>query len=65
MSPSLIVADCPACRGVGTVILGTCEVCFAEFFDRDESVSHGGEAKAPLLATRQPFLGRRGMPRRG
>ena len=51
MSPSLIVADCPECRGAGTVFLGRCEVCFAEFFDRDEAVSHGGEAEAPLLAT--------------
>jgi hypothetical protein len=31
MSPSLIVADCPECRGIRTVILGVCDVCFAEF----------------------------------
>ena len=36
MSPSLIVADCPECQGVGTVILGTCGVCFAEFIEDDE-----------------------------
>ena len=37
VSPSLTVADCPECRGNRTVILGTCGVCFAEFFDDDES----------------------------
>jgi hypothetical protein len=33
MSPSMVVADCPECRGMGTVILGTCGVCFAEFYE--------------------------------
>jgi hypothetical protein len=48
MSPSLVVTDCPECRGIGTVILGTCEVCFAEFFEHDENISHGGtEAASP------------------
>ena len=30
-----LVADCRECRGVGTVIFGTCCVCFAEYFDED------------------------------
>jgi hypothetical protein len=46
MSPSMVVADCPECRGVGTVILGTCQVCFAEFYEDDHDdrayFSHGG-----------------------
>jgi hypothetical protein len=44
MNRALIVADCPECRVVGTVFLGTCEVCFAEVFEREDDVSHGGEA---------------------
>jgi hypothetical protein len=48
MSPSLVVADCPECRGVGTVILGTCEVCFAEFFEGDETVSRAGTEPSTL-----------------
>jgi hypothetical protein len=36
MSPSMIVADCPECRGVNTVIFGTCGVCFAEFFEDED-----------------------------
>ena len=46
MSTSLIVADCPECRAVGTVILGTCSVCFAEFVEGEDddglSVGHVG-----------------------
>ena len=38
MSPSLTVTDCPECRGNGTVIFGTCAVCFAEFFDDDDDL---------------------------
>jgi hypothetical protein len=36
MSPSVTVADCPECRGVNTVIFGTCG--FAEFFDDDDDL---------------------------
>ena len=36
MSPSLIVADCPECRGIRTVILGVCDVCFAEFSENHD-----------------------------
>ena len=38
MSPSVTVADCPECRGVNTVIFGTCGVCFGEFFDDDDDL---------------------------
>jgi hypothetical protein len=41
VSPSLTVADCPECRGISTVIFGTCGVCFAEFFEDDDYLSHG------------------------
>jgi len=49
MSPSLVVSDCPECLAVGSVIFGTCEVCFAEF-DEDpyETISHGGDDAPPL-----------------
>ena len=42
--PSLMLADCPECRAIGSVIFGTCEVCFAEF-DEDpyETIGHGGD----------------------
>lgn len=49
MSPSLLVADCPECRGQGTVVLGTygvCMACFAEFRDYDQTISRGGERAA-------------------
>jgi hypothetical protein len=36
VSPSLTVADCPECRGISTVIFGTCSACFAEFFQDDD-----------------------------
>jgi len=36
VTPSLTVADCPQCRGISTVIFGTCAVCFAEFFEDDD-----------------------------
>jgi hypothetical protein len=52
MSPSLLIADCPECRGQGTVVLGTygvCMACFAEFRDDDETISRGGERAALLL----------------
>jgi hypothetical protein len=56
MSPSLLVADCPECRGQGTVVVGTygvCMACFAEFRDDDETISRGGE-RAGLLLTCLP-----------
>jgi N-acyl-D-aspartate/D-glutamate deacylase len=34
----MTVADCPECRGVNTVIFGTCGVCFAEFFEDDDDL---------------------------
>ena len=36
VSPLSTVADCPECRNAGSVIFGTCGVCFAEFFDEDD-----------------------------
>ena len=36
VTPPLTVADCPQCRGISTVIFGTCAVCFAEFFEDDD-----------------------------
>ena len=36
VSPSLVVEDCPECRGVGTIFLGSCELCFAEFGEADD-----------------------------
>jgi hypothetical protein len=36
MSPSLTVANCPECRGVRTVIMGVCDVCFAESAENDD-----------------------------
>ena len=36
VTPTLTVADCPQCRGISTVIFGTCAVCFAEFFEDDD-----------------------------
>jgi hypothetical protein len=54
MSPSLVVADCPECRAVGSVLFGTCEVCFSEFSeDPHETVSHGDDAP---LSTSGPGL---------
>jgi len=48
MSPSLLVADCPECCGVRTVILGVCEVCFAEFGEnREAEPSYEGSELAP------------------
>lgn len=38
VSPSLTVADCPECRGISTVIFGTCGACFAEFFEDDDDL---------------------------
>jgi hypothetical protein len=29
--------DCPECRSRRSVLLGVCEVCFADFGERDES----------------------------
>ena len=29
----MLVSDCPECQGRDTVILGSCSVCFAEFFE--------------------------------
>jgi hypothetical protein len=29
--------DCPECRSARSVLLGVCEVCFADFGERDES----------------------------
>jgi hypothetical protein len=29
--------DCPECRSTRSVLLGVCEVCFADFGERDES----------------------------
>jgi hypothetical protein len=65
MSPSLVVADCPECRAVGTVILGTCEVCFAEYdWAEDEAISRGGE-ETRLSSQEAPFSGKAQAPRRG
>jgi hypothetical protein len=51
MSQTLVVRDCPVCRGQGTVVLGSygvCMACFAEFGDQDETISRGGEEAASL-----------------
>jgi hypothetical protein len=49
MSPSLIVADCPECRGIRTVILGVCDVCFAEFGENhDPEPWHDGPRLARI-----------------
>jgi hypothetical protein len=29
--------DCPECRSTRSVLLGVCEVCFADFGERDDS----------------------------
>ncbi|HYT81462.1 MAG TPA: hypothetical protein VEQ37_19875 [Actinomycetota bacterium] len=29
--------DCPECRSTRSVLLGVCEVCFADFGERDHS----------------------------
>jgi hypothetical protein len=29
--------DCPECRSTRSVLLGMCEVCFADFGERDQS----------------------------
>jgi hypothetical protein len=34
MEPVYVLADCPECRGVRTVIMDVCYVCFAEFGER-------------------------------
>jgi hypothetical protein len=36
MEAVYVLADCPECRGVRTVIMGVCYVCFAEFGERAE-----------------------------
>jgi hypothetical protein len=36
MEPTFILADCPECRGVRTVIMDVCYVCFAEFGERSD-----------------------------
>ena len=41
VSPSLTVADCPECRGISTVIFGTCSACFAEFFTGRSQIERG------------------------
>jgi len=50
VSPSLTVADCPECRGISTVIFGTCSVCFAEFFEDDDDLQPWRES--PLISGR-------------
>ena len=53
MSQTLVVRDCPVCRGQGTVVLGTygvCIACFAEFGNQNETIRRGGE-EAPSLPT--------------
>ena len=47
----MLVSDCPECQGRDTVILGTCSVCFAEFFEdingADTYFSVGGIVATP------------------
>lgn len=48
VSPSLTVADCQECRGISTVIFGTCSVCFAEFFEDGDDLQPWRESVSPL-----------------
>src|SRR4249919_2268432 len=54
VSPSLTVADCPECRGISTVIFGTCSACFAEFFQDYDYLQpwpdHAPSPEPPTLA---------------
>jgi hypothetical protein len=34
MEAAHVLGDCPECRGVRTVIMDVCSVCFAEFGER-------------------------------
>jgi hypothetical protein len=53
MSPSIVVTDCPECLDVGSVIFGTCEVCFVEFDeDPNETITHSGDDVPPLIPGR-------------
>ena len=63
MSPSVTVADCPECRGVNTVIFGTCGVCFAEFFEDDDDLQQWRDQLPSLLGP--PRLATGEDPRHG
>jgi len=68
VSASLVIGDCPKCRGRGTVVLGTypvCMACFAEFSEDDETISYGGEEAASLPTLGTPFARKARAPRRG
>jgi hypothetical protein len=54
VSPSLTVADCPECRGISTVIFGTCAVCFAEFFEDDDELQPWRDQAPSLSPQRSP-----------
>ena len=58
MSPSLVVADCPECGGIQTVVLGSCCACLAEFGHRDELGPEGneGDALSDRAPARTPIL---------
>jgi hypothetical protein len=34
MDSAYVPADCPECRGIRTVVMDVCYVCFAEFGER-------------------------------
>jgi hypothetical protein len=43
MDPAYVLADCPECRGIRTVVLDVCYVCFAEFGERAGETRDAGE----------------------
>jgi hypothetical protein len=61
MSPSLVLADCPECRGIQTVVLGSCRACFAEFGHREElePESNEGDDLSDRPLARKPILPQR------
>jgi hypothetical protein len=46
METTYALRDCPECRGVRTVVLDVCYVCFAEFGEREwqdqDDLAHAG-----------------------
>jgi hypothetical protein len=58
MEVAYVLADCPECRGVRTVIMDVCSVCFAEFGERaderlDEELAPQAETPGPKVTITQ------------
>ncbi|HEX2424999.1 MAG TPA: hypothetical protein VHM47_03860 [Actinomycetota bacterium] len=47
MDPAYVLADCPECRGIRTVVMDVCYVCFAEFGERAGETRENDETGDP------------------